>query len=181
MLFLFFALLLGVLSAICFLINWRKEKAEKGGVDWSVGGGVFAFFSIVMIAVLIFFTAVSVYNQREDFEEVRKFVKLEVIYQNKADALTVQFATYLAQAYPKHERDVFKSMSPGQISLYLVKYPELQASKTIVALVEQIAKLQNDRYAQQVKKEESLKDIRFRPNNPFVIGWLIPAPPDDVK
>lgn len=179
MLFLYFALLMGVIAGICFVVAiTRKKKSE---IDWAVGGGALSVISIALIAILLFFTACSVYNQREDFEQVRKYAKLEVIYQVKAEALTVQFATYLAQAYPQHERDVFKSMSPGQISLYLVKYPELQASKTIVALVEQIAKLQNDRYDQQVKKEESLKDIRFRPHNPFVIGWIVPAPPDDVK
>lgn len=41
-------------------------------------------------------------------------------------------------------------------------------------LTEKINQLQTDKYEQLIKKEEVLKDMRFRLRNPWIFYWLLP-------
>lgn len=154
----------------------KKEdnKTEKEDNEWKRSG-------IFMIAVAVFFfgvslltTAVAYSDQISDSENITKFERLEKIYEVRADALSQQFATYLADIYPEHERNIFESIKPEGIDIYLVKYPDLRASETIIELITQIRSLQDDRYAQQIEREKVLKIMRFRKRNPWIFNFVIP-------
>jgi len=159
-------------------ISSFKKKEEK--TDWDTG----AIVSLVCAAIFLVFifaaNSHSYYCQLDDFESLKMYQRIEKVYEEKAISLTTQFASYLAEAYPQHEKEIFKSINPGTVSLFMVKYPELQASKTLLSLVGQISALQTDRYSQRVEFEKTLKEVRFRPKSPFVISWLIPTLPPDL-
>jgi hypothetical protein len=174
---------LGIL-ALCFLLCgglcfWRHgvlKKAEKE-TEWD-GGGVF-FFSVAcfFLFILVIAALFSYSNQLGDLEDLKKIKANELIYQSRAEVLTKKFASYLAEAYPKHEREIFSKISPEKVSLYLVKYPELRASQTMITLVEQIGKLQDGYYEQRLKEQEILRNMRFRRVNPWFIPSIIPEIP----
>jgi hypothetical protein len=107
-------------------------------------------------------------------EEVAKIEQFENIYKNRAENLTKQFAHYLAELYPEQEKNIFEKISPKDLDVYLVKYPNLRSSETIVALVKQIRSLEDDYYGQKILKAERLKEMRFRTKNPWVMQWMMP-------
>ena len=134
--------------------------------------------SAVAVIVIIFGFVVSGAawsEQISDFENIKKFQKVEVIYRAKAEALTAEFAKHLADAYPNHEKNIYDKISPDKVSLYLAKYPELRASETLVALVGHINKLQSAVYDQQIQVEQALKNTRFRLRNPWFFTFMIPT------
>ncbi|PIZ70616.1 MAG: hypothetical protein COY09_02535 [Candidatus Portnoybacteria bacterium CG_4_10_14_0_2_um_filter_39_11] len=174
------SLLMAVCGTFCF---WRYFMLKKayGETDWAGGGIAFSVATFILFVVFVFGTMVQYAYQKSDFEELRKIRASEVIYKDKAESLTKQFAGYLAEAYPQHERDIFKKISPDKVSFYMVKYPQLQTSQTLTALVAEISKLQGDYYGQQLKAQETLKNIRFRQVNPWFVNAVIPALPPDIR
>lgn len=113
-------------------------------------------------------------EQLSDFEDLKKFDQLEVVYKEKAENLTAEFAKYLADMYPNHEKDIYNKIKPEKVDIYFAKYPELQSSRTLVALVGQIRELQNDRYQQAINRTKTLKEIRYRQINPWIFNSWVP-------
>jgi len=172
-----FLVLTAVFFAVCGgLCYWRYSSLlrKNNDTDWEGGAIVFWFCAMLFLGASLVCTGISYTSQLDDFEEIKKIERFESIYKNKADTLTKQFAGYLAEMYPKYEKDIFNTIAPDKVSLYMVKYPDLKASATIMALVENILKLQNDYYACQLSKETTMKDMRFRMKNPWIFGGLIP-------
>jgi hypothetical protein len=171
------AILLTAVAGLCFArYSWLKKSKEKESY-YDQGGTACLIVACCFVGLMVLHTAILYRNQLADFEVVKFYGQTEQIYKNKAEALTAQFASHLAITYPNHEKEIFKNIAPGQVNLYLVKYPELQASKTLVVLVEQINKLQADYYQQQIEREKVLATIRYRPKSPFAIGWFITKTP----
>ena len=92
--------------------------------------------------------------------------------------MTRQFASYLATAYPQQEREIFNSISPDKIEIYLAKYPEIRSADTLMALVSEISKMQADRYQQKILREDAMKRLRLRQVDPWLIYWWIPTLPE---
>lgn len=178
MFILFLALLVGFLG----FVLWRRHKwiAARKKKDYYDEYQCFTFmclvFAVIFFIASFLVTGIEYGAQLSDMENLKKFDRLETIYQQKANELTKQFSKYLYEMYPKYERDIFQKITPEKVDIYLVKYPELQASKTIVALTERINQLQTDRYQQRIAKEQTLKDMRFRARNPWIWYWWIPNP-----
>ena len=123
-----------------------------------------------------FIVNANAYNdQIGDVESLKTFEQKEAILSEKAVNLTTQFANYLADAYPQHEKDLFKDMSPEKVSIYMVKYPEIRSSETMVKLVEEIGKLQNDVYHQRLARTDAEQRIRVRLRNPWLIHFWLPS------
>lgn len=171
-----------VLAALVCFLGWCFRKYEKmvdcvrarDDIKWDEVGSVCYILAVMLVIVMCAVSMASYTGQILDFEEITRLRSVEEIYHKKADALTKEFASYLAEAYPQHEKDVFASMSPDSVGLYMVKYPDLKASDTILALVQQIESLRSDQYDQEIEEQAVLKRIRYRPRNPWIINWFIP-------
>jgi len=175
MLFLFVAGFVAILAGLAFARYLILRARGDRNNDWIAGGIVLSAVAVIVVIIGFAVSGAAWSGQISDFENIKKFQKVEVIYKTKAEALTAEFAKHLADAYPKHEKDIFDKISPDKVSLYLAKYPELKASETLVALVGHINKLQSAVYDQQIKVEQALKDTRFRLRNPWYFGFMIPA------
>jgi len=176
-----FAGLFFVIGLLCF-IPYKYYKKQHSSSNWWFGWGVFFYIISGCFVIVLFIVQLTLYtNQLNDFENLKKFNELETIYQNKADDLTSQFAKYLYEAYPDYEKEIFQNISPEKVDFYLVKYPELKSSETILALTSKINGLQSDYYQQKINKAEFKKDVRFRKKNPWGIGRLIPSLPGNLQ
>jgi len=174
MLFLLAAALVAVLAGICF---WRGIAIRDlfPNNDWG-GGGVLLSFIAVIVVILGFVISGAMWAaQIDDFENIKKYKRVEAIYQAKAGALTAEFTGHLAKTYPEHEKEIYDKISPDRVSMYFAKYPELRTSETLVALVEHINKLQADVYDQQINVEQALQRTRFRLRNPWFFTFMIPT------
>jgi len=76
--------------------------------EWNIGAGFCLMFSIITVCFALIASGVGWAGQVDDIENIKKFQQVEVIYQKKAEALTTEFAKHLADAYPKHEREIFE-------------------------------------------------------------------------
>ena len=162
-----------MISGICFFrYNVLKKRGRE--TDYDGGGIAFIFIALIIGIFGIIASGAGWLEQIDDSENIQKFSKVEAIYRTKAEALTAEFAKYLAETYPKHERDIYGKISPDKVALYAVKYPELKASETLMALVAQINKLQSDVYTQQINAEEARKRMRVRLRNPWLCSFMIP-------
>lgn len=170
MLFLYTAGIVSCLAVLCFIF-----KAVKPSSEWENGGFFFSFIAVALVIIGFLVSSIEWAEQISDFEDVKKFQKVEAIYQSKAEVLTAEFAKHLAETYPEHEKNIYDKISPDKVSMYFAKYPELRTSDTLVALVEHINKLQSDVYDQQIKAEQMLKNIRFRLRNPWFYTFMIPS------
>ncbi len=140
-----------------------------------------AFFAAV---ILIWGVIVGMYTNTEQVGysvELNKISSFEQTYQVRSDNLTKEFAHYLADIYPSHEKDIFSKIQPGKLDIYLVKYPELQASKTIVELVQQIRSLQDDIYKQRLTRAEIIRNMQYNVRSPWVYQWMMPNIPIPEK
>jgi len=146
----------------------KKDSWRSCVMGWSVATGVLA-------ALTLFVSSVLWMEQVSDFEDLEKFDTNEQIYTAKADALTIVFAGYLAEAYPQHEKAIFDGISPDKVAWYFARYPNLKAADTLTTLVERIGDLQSDVYDQQLQKAQALKNMRFRLRNPWGLSFMIPT------
>ncbi len=169
-----------VFSLIFFGLHANAKRYNRGAVTVGNYNGThlmmmyfFLFFSVVAIAAAVISTMIAYSGQVSDFEDIKKFEQIAVVYENRATALTAEF-TKLAMDYLGHEKVMFDKMSPGDVMVYMVKYPELNSSKNIRELVDQIRSMQDDVYKQQVEIEKKKKNIRYRLRNPWIFYKFIP-------
>ncbi|OGZ30675.1 MAG: hypothetical protein A2931_02035 [Candidatus Niyogibacteria bacterium RIFCSPLOWO2_01_FULL_45_48] len=162
-----------VCAAMCFS-RYNTLKNEGSKTDYDTGGGILAMIGMIFVLLAFIFTGAEYYYQLSDIENIKKFQEIESVYKKKADDLSAEFAGYLAQKYPEHEKKIFDKIGPENVQIYLVKYPEIRASETIMKLVEHINKLQSDVYDQQVKMAGARKSIRLRLRNPWILNFVLP-------
>lgn len=176
MFFLYFCAILAVLAGFCLLVQGVLDHKNVNNEDgFLMSAFVLGFIALCCVAVGGIASLVAASTQTYDSVNLTKIKQFEFIYQNKANNLTQQFAHYLADAYPNHEKDIFDKIKPGDVDIYLVKYPELQASKTITELVGQIRSLNDDVYKQQLERAETLRNMKYREKNPWLFQWFIPV------
>lgn len=132
----------------------------------------------ILCGVLILVTGIEYYAQIKAPFEFDQLNEQEQIYQNKADTVLEELKSYLASAYPEHEREVFENLSRNNanevIDVYFVKYPELKANETFMSLARSTQEMRSKIYEVQLQKAELKKSVRFRPHNPWIFNWFIP-------
>lgn len=132
----------------------------------------------ILSTMLIFVTGIEYYRQVEASFKFDQLNEQEQIYQNKADVVLEELKSYLASAYPDHEKSVFENLSRNNanemIDVYFVKYPELKANETFMSLARSTQEMRGKIYEVQIEKAKLKKDARFRPHNPWIINWFIP-------
>ena len=149
---------------------------EPSGDNFPAGGLGLFLVSLGMVFVTIgLLVSLYTYSVQVGYAvDLDKITQFEKTYQARADNLTKQFASYLAGVYPQHEKEIFSRIEPGKLDIYLVKYPELQASKTIMVLVDQERSLQDDIYKQQITRAETIRNMRYNVRSPWVYQWIMP-------
>ena len=149
-------------------MTWT-EKANRDGCR--IVSGV---LTVLILLVLLLSNGEGYFNHIDNIESIERDKKVVTIYKDKAVSLTKQFAKYLMN-YSDFEKDIYSQISPKDVEIYLVKYPELKSSKTVLALVDNIYKLQDDVYATEIAIEDHKKDMRARLRNPFIFTSILPS------
>ena len=175
-----------IVSLICFILSglsfWRYIvlNQRKKLNEWDIGAVMLSALGTVFVITSIIFSMIEISSQLDNIEELQRYSDNEKIYRTKCEDLTKQFAIYLSDKYPKHEKDIFKSISPDKIYIYLVKYPEIKSNQTIMKLVEYISYYQEEIYAQKIARVKMHKQMRYRKINPWIFNYLIPDIPENT-
>lgn len=171
---LFFSIMLVIISSLyLFGRIYYKVKGRDGAYEGDFRGDgfaqVMAGFFIINIVVFILISLITYSTNAYKIEDLQKVKTYETILAEKADVLTGQFTNYLVEIYPNLEKSIFEKISPQNVSIYLVKYPELRSSETIRKLVDEISKLQDAVYQQKLDAAAIQRDINFYNKNPWVL------------
>lgn len=92
----------------------------------------------VFLIIAVITQAAHGYGHEDDMNHIWEKREYMDIQKRKSVELLDEFKLYLADMYPKIEKEILKSMKPGNVSAYMIKYPELKSSKTICKLVDLI-------------------------------------------
>lgn len=168
MIFFWIAAFCGVLSLLGIAFDHKGDAGFAWCASWWVVAFLFFFFGSAIPS------GVAWSNQIGDQESLKQVHQVRFVYQQKAMRLTAQFKEYLAVAYPAHEKHIFDAISPGNVAFYFARYPEIQASKTAIELVQQVRDLNDSVYEQDVKAARIKRDIRARSRSPWLVQWVIP-------
>ena len=131
-------------------------------------------FSLMIVTMFINTGAVD--SQVRDQQQVRYFEKAIKIRTDQAEALCTEFSALLGKTYPMHEKRIFGQITPENIDLYWVSYPQIKASTTAVELTERIKTLRGAYYDLRNEREVTLKNLRYRAESPWFVGGLIGEP-----
>ena len=140
--------------------------------------GIATIISIVILTLVNFGYFA---DQKSDYLEIERVQKVRNIYIEKADELTEKFKNVLVEDYPTYEKDIFNSMSPEDLQILFVKYPEIKASFTTINYIEKIDILVGDIYRQDILLQSYIKDCKFMLLNPWLISGFITKPPENLK
>lgn len=183
MFFVITILLFAAMAVFCATAQLCLESLEKkhgkscDNFGWGATCLILGFFTLLITVIMLIVSLVNNSHQRYDQEDLTKVSQFQEIYKKRTDNLTGQFVHYLAQIYPEYEKNIFEKITPNDLDIYLVKYPDLKASETIIQLVKQIRDLNDDIYQQELRRAEILRDMRFRTRNPWILQWLMPNTP----
>ena len=129
-----------------------------------------------LMIVTMFINTGAVDSQVRDQQQVRYFEKAIKIRTDQAEALCTEFSALLGKTYPVHEKRIFGQITPENIDLYWVSYPQIKASTTAVELTERIKTLRGAYYDLRNEREATLKNLRYRAESPWFVGALIGEP-----
>jgi hypothetical protein len=167
-------LLILVLIIPLFFLN--KKRKSSNGSDWTA----FFYVMVTCVSVIVFILFVRnlnvVSSQIDDMESIVMVDEQTEILNRKANELMGEFKLHLGETYPNLEKDIFSKISPESLSVYMVQYPQLRSSETIIELVKQINSLKSNVYDMEMRRAEFKKEIRYRLRSPWNISWFVPSP-----
>lgn len=169
--------MLFVLTAICWLIvfyiggvPYLHAPNSDGG--WELLYGFSIFVGGVMFVVSFVLQLTRWYAHADDIEQLIKIKDDRKTYEQEKEMLVEEFKLYLADSYPEHERKIFESIKPENVTAYMIQYPEIKANETIMALCEKIESLTQNIFECDRDYNKITKNIRLRKRS----MWLTSIP-----
>jgi len=127
------------------------------------------------IAIALFASEYS--NQIEGMAILRKLMKDKLVYQNQYDAISNDLRVELGK-YLKHESEIFDKLTPENLSILMVKYPEIRGVETVTMLAENLRNFRECIYNVDLQFNEKVAELETRQ----AMRWLhgpIPAHKED--
>jgi hypothetical protein len=167
-----------ILVIVVFLLlgflgyNFKINEVHIAGIVLMCGSLVYL--------IIAFIHDLSYYsNQLQRFELVRNYLKSINIYKEKQSELLIDFKSYLGEKYPDFEKQIFKNINESKSDIHIVlKYPELESSKTIMKLADKINELADSIYSLRADMEDVCENIRYYKNGKWEI--IKPNVPKDI-
>jgi len=139
----------------------RNSGYDDGYVSLSVLCGSISTIGLILA---LCFTLGPYTLQIKDSTEIRSVEKKIALYTKRRDNLSAVVRAEL-EKYPKYEKTVLNGIKPE----ILLSFPELKASDTMIKMVEELVKLENDIY----KLREGQLDIAQRMYYREISPWTV--------
>jgi hypothetical protein len=118
--------------------------------------------------------------QLERFEKLQCSLNNLSKYKLHQANLLTEFKLYLGEKYPELEKELFKNISDNSSEVNIVlKYPEIQSSKTLLKLTEDINVLVQKVYSLETEIEEQCARIRYYKNGKW--EYIVPKIPEKLQ
>ncbi len=137
-----------------------------------------AFVAVVMLIILVVANASAYSDQLHDKNDAVRLLSTETIYAQRSNDLTRQIKAVLVEQYPQYEKGVIQSVVNGDPRLILLRFPDLQASKTLTQYTVDLTNLRTDVYNQRLQRQSVLARMRTRKQNGLLfVTALLPSVP----
>jgi hypothetical protein len=175
-------ILLGLI-AVCLMwlgLSALMDKKKAFNNDYEVA----MFASLIFMLIFVLISVVSIFWARyahyEDFADYLRTEKNIEVYEERKSDLTTKFSDILSTQYVKHESKLFDQMSPEDIKILLVKYPQIKANTTLMDLSNKILELNDKVYDEQIYLNKIAYRINIRYIKPLVFGFTLPDVPNYI-
>jgi len=132
---------------VLLYLGCTVAKSFVSNQDWLTAfltGQVVMAFTFIITFITGFFYQINVRKQAKELaNKIKKLGKEVVLYEKKYDELKVYYKKYLAEDYPKLERELFEKISennPKELIALLQSYPELKTSLVFNNMIDRIDK-----------------------------------------
>jgi hypothetical protein len=172
--------ILGVLLLLIGLPLWmfgKKVVGYYGGTTYGSvksAGAVLSVLGIIALVLTFLIFLGGYYGQVKDLSNIERYEADKSVYVTRATDLTDRFKALLAQDYPEYEERIFNKITPSNLQVAFIMYPQLRNIEGINKLVEQIRELQDSVYEQDIKINEVRKKITIRSRDILQLGFLYP-------
>ena len=157
------------------------EQIDAFDLSYTGGQAVSLIIGMVFLVIGVGVGIAGYGYQIYDIENYHATNKKIEIYQEKANVLGTEFTKILGEDYNAHETGLFEGMTPDDIQLLLIQYPQIKASATSMNLVENILYLNNEIYSEKIKIIDIVRDLNYRKKSPWYMGFMIPKVPDNIE
>lgn len=177
---LFLVLFVIALGGIWFGLRLsRRQTSTYTQIDLEESGNILAVIcgvlAIFLLLVMVIDTACVYSNQVSAQAQVDKLGRTTTIKQKRATELIAQVKEVLVNQYPQYEQATIKQVVNGDPRLILLKFPELQASKTLIKYTNDLVALRSAVYDQRIQRERIVAQMQARKNNGLVhLSFLLP-------
>lgn len=178
-----FILLILCVPVIWFVLIYVFDKAniEVIGDDYAVAKFFSGALLVITILAMLITNLVCISEQKSRYIDLITLQGKKEVYQAKAIVMTQQYKEVLIKSYPSYEKSVFDGLTPNDVKMLFIKYPEIKASITMVSYAEKIQALNDDIYAMDLMVLDNINSIRFAFVNPWIFNSLMPNIPKELK
>lgn len=165
----------GLFGVVLFMLHWYKEH----GRDYC--GEFFGFGMAVSITVGIAFALAITFPVADQHYRSRTINEIDQsigIYEVRRDNLSAIVQAELSIKYPQHEKEIYKSMVPGErkgllssLPGILLTFPGLKSDKIFMETVKRIIDLQDSVYKLRVKRVKTWVAMKWAKDYPLHI-WV---------
>jgi len=136
------------------------------------------FMGIIWGIGLIFFVTTFFQNmclrqgQREWISSIRTREKQITLMEEQMEKFKTELGASLTKIYPDYEKEIFKTISPGDakgIEIFMAKYPELKFNGVLENFTNKISGMIANIYTFKCRLEDTHEKIRDRQEN----GWYL--------
>lgn len=125
-------------------------------------------------------TFASYSEQLRRFEDLHCSINNLSKYKLHQTNLLSEFKLYLGEKFPDLEKELFNNISDNSSDIQIVlKYPEIQSSKTLLKLTEDINVLVQKVYSLESGIETQCARIRYHKNGKW--EYIVPQIPEKLK
>ena len=167
-----------VVCALWFILATIMKAFGNYYISGMIGSGIVALILVFMSVISIFFARYSHYEDFVDYQQTEKNIE---VYEERKSDLTTKFSDILSTQYIKQESKLFNQMSPEDMDILFVKYPEIKSNFTLMDLSNKILELNDKVYDQRIYLNKLVYQINVRYKKPFVFAFTLPDVPENIN
>ena len=162
-------MLLLFILLVCIGLFFYATKEDLNPMD-----GISVVFGVILLVFILIFNSIAYVNQINDITELNVIEARKEVYEKRAENISFKLKS-IVQEYVGHEEIIFERISPSEIQLYAVKYPEIKSDKLYSEYSETLTKLYDAIYRLEQNEISLGRNIERRKRyHLHVITFLIP-------
>lgn len=169
-------IIVGIPLILLGISYWfHKAEISMDGANYTNAKIVYKVATIATLLIVLVVNLVTISDQKADILEVKMLQNQKEILSQRADTLVAELQEVLIQNYPEYEKEIFGNMSPEDLKMLFVKYPDVKNALVSMNYTEKLQNFIDDIYRKDLEIEKVMKDINYRYVNPWIFNSWMPT------